>query len=448
MRTAPLLVLPLLSAALAAQWSLASPPTSPGNLVGHAMAADGGGDLLLFGGAATLAPNNQTWRYDGATWTQALPANAPTARTLASLVHDPVRGRFVLYGGWTSALSIGTASNQTWEFDGTAWTQATPPTSPPGLWKHGACFDLVRNRVVVYGGARNGFPIAESATWEYDGATWAQVATATNPGPRERPAMCFAAALGRTVLFGGIDPQTGGTDATWLYDGVAWQVLAIAGPRPTPRAGARLVYDGVRQVCVLVGGQDPVTGAPCADTWELDGGAWTLLPGSFAPGRDFGLAFDPARRFVVRYGGIAGSIANGETWQFGARSDLYGAGCAGSNGVPALVATDAPRTGTGWPLALTGGNASAPIAALVLGLADAPGLPLAAIGMPGCTAWANPDALLAAQATGGAATWFVGLPANPALVGAGLYAQALSLDAGWNAAGLVSSNAVAGLVGR
>ena len=400
MRSTIASLLPLLSASLSAQWTLANPPAAPGNRTGHMLAADAAGDLVLFGGAATFAPNNQTWRFDGATWTQLTPTSAPSARILASMVHDPVRGCFVLFGGWTSALSIGTANNQTWEFDGTAWAQATPTTSPPGLWKHGACFDLARNRLVVYGGARNGFPIAENATWEFTGATWVQVATNGNPGPLERPAMCFSLGLVRTVLFGGIDPQTGGSDATWLYDGATWQTLPVAGPRPTPRTGARMVYDSVRDVCVLTGGQDPVSGAACTDTWELQGAVWTQVPGSFAPGRDFGLAFDPVRRFVVRYGGVAGAVANGETWRFGARSEAYGAGCAGSNGVPALASADAPRTGAAWPLTLTNAGLAAPVAVLALGFANAPGLPLDAIGMPGCTAWASADVLLAAPAWG------------------------------------------------
>ncbi|MFN9947200.1 MAG: hypothetical protein ACK56S_10160 [Planctomycetota bacterium] len=449
MRAAIATVLPLFfCATLAAQWSIAGPPTSPGNRAGHAMAGDGLGNVVLFGGTAAFAPTNQTWRFDGFTWTQLAPAAAPTARSLASLVHDPVRGRYVLYGGWTSAVSIGTASNQTWEFDGANWTQVVPPTSPPGLWKHGACFDAARNRVVVYGGARNGFPIAENATWEFQGANWTQVATTSNPGPLERPAMCYATAFGYTVLFGGVDPQTGGSDATWSYNGASWQVLPIVGPRPPARGGAQLAYDSIRNVCVLTGGLDPVTGTPCTDTWELDGGTWTLLPGSFAPGRDFGLAFDPVRRFVVRHGGIAGAATNGQTWLFGARSDLYGAGCPGSNGVPALTAGDGPRLGAGWPLTLANANLNAPVAALVLGLANAPGVPLDGIGMPGCTAWASADVLLVAPAPNGAAAWSVQLPANAGLVGVQLYAQGLSLDLGWNPAGLVSSNAVDGLAGR
>lgn len=446
MRIAPLLLVPLLASGLCAQWLLATPTTSPGNRAGHAMAADANGAVVLFGGTASFAPNNQTWAYDGATWNQLAPSASPSARAQASLVHDPVRNRFVLYGGWTSAFSVGTANNQTWEFDGVTWAQVAPTVSPPGLWKHGSCFDLVRNRVVVYGGALDGFPIAVSQTWEYNGATWQAVATNGNPGPLERPAMCFSLALGRTVLFGGVDPQTGGTDATWLYDGAAWLQVAVAGPRPPARTGARMAYDSARSVCVLTGGADPATGASRDDTWEFDGAGWTQVPGALAAGRDFGLAFDPVRRLTVRYGGIAGAILNGDTWRFGAASEAYGAGCLGSIGVPTLTSSDAPRTGGVWPLALA--NAALPVAVLVLGLSDAPGLPLDAIGMPGCTAWVSADLLLSAPATNGAAAWSIPIPAQTALIGVSLYAQGLALDIGWNPAGLVPANALRGLVGR
>lgn len=442
------LLLPLLTAGLAAQWTLETPATSPGNRAGHAMAADASGNVVLFGGTASFAPNNQTWLYDGATWTQLAPSAAPSARSQASLVHDVVRNRFVLFGGWTSAFSVGTANNQTWEFDGVTWSQAAPTVSPAGLWKHGSCFDLLRNRVVVYGGARDGFPIAYNQTWEYNGATWQQVTTPTTPGPLERPAMCFSVALGRTVLFGGIDPQTGGTDATWLYDGANWLQIPVVGPRPSARAGAQMVYDSARGVCVLAGGLDPANGAARNDTWEFDGVAWTQVSVTFAPGRDFGLAFDAPRRFVVRHGGIAGAAINGETWRFGARAESFGAGCLGTNGVPALTSNDVPRTGGAWPLALTGANAVAPVAVVVLGLTSVPGFPLDGIGMPGCVAWVSADLLLAAPATNGVAAWSISIPAQAAILGIELFAQGLSLDIGWNPAGLVSANALRGLIGR
>jgi hypothetical protein len=260
--------------------------------------------------------------------------------------------------------------------------------------------------------------------------------------------MCFHAALQRTVLFGGINPQSSGSDTTWLFDGTTWTAAVVSGPKPAPRTGAKMVYDPLRAACVLVGGINPITGVPLTDTWEFDGAAWTQMPGSTTPGRDFGLAFDAARRFVVRHGGIAGSTTNGETWLYGARAQVFGIGCTGSNGVPALIPADAPRLGEPWSLQLTNSNASVPFAIVVLGLGQIAPVPLDGIGMPGCTAYISPDLLLSVPAVGGAASWSGAIPGQPALLGSHLFAQALSVDPGFNPAWLVASNAVDGLLGR
>jgi hypothetical protein len=78
-----------------------------------------------------------------------------------------------------------------------------------------------------------------SETWEWDGTSWTEVAT-TGPSPRIGSAI---AALGdRIVLFGGFDPGNGSLsdvrvlDDTWVWDGTSWTQLAI--PGPPARTGA------------------------------------------------------------------------------------------------------------------------------------------------------------------------------------------------------------------
>ncbi len=438
----------LLLASLPAQWTLATPPATPGARAGHGMDADTAGNVLLFGGTASFQPLNQTWQWDGSTWTQLTPATSPGVRSMIEVVYDSARSRHVVFGGWTTAISVGNASNETWEYDGTDWTLMAPTTSPGGLWKYGACYDLVRSRLVLYGGASNGFPIALQNTWEYDGTTWAQVPGASSPGPIESPAMCFHAGINRTVMFGGINPQIGGVDTTWLYDGVSWTAANVAGPWPAVRTGAEMVYDPFRAVCVLFGGMNPLTAAPFTDTWEFDGTAWTQVPATASAGRAFGMAFDVARRQVVRHGGVVGSATNGETWSYGAQMTLFGAGCAGSNGTPSLFAASMPRLGEPWSLTMTGTVVSVPFAVLVFGGAAIGPIPLDVIGMTGCSAWISPDLLVTIGATGGVASWTATLPGSPALVGAHLYVQGLSFDPGINPASLTVSNALDALVGH
>jgi hypothetical protein len=446
--------LPFLSLALAlplaAQWQLQSPTTSPSNRSGLAMAGQPNGPVLLFGGSAPLLPSNETWSWDGSDWTQLQPATSPGGRTLPAMVFDGARNRFVMFGGWLTAISVGTASNQTWEFDGTDWTQVNTATTPTGAWKHGMAFDSVRGRTVMYGGAANGFPIANANTWEYDGVNWVQALTpSAGPGPRERVAMCFHTALNRTLLFGGINPQSGGNDDTWAWNGTTWTLLPVTSVRPSARTGASLVYHAPRGVAVLHGGTAPQTGTALDDTWEFDGVAWTPVAFASNPtaARDFGCAFDGPRDGFVRFGGLSGGTANAETWTLGPRVTAIGPGCAGTAGIPDLRSVSGPHLGSGWQLQLGNLVPAVPFGVFVVSLTVLPPTSLAAIGMPGCDAHVAPDILAIGAASGGTAQWSGPLPNDLLLLGIDLAVQGLSLDAGANAAGLVAANALRGTLG-
>jgi hypothetical protein len=303
----------------AAQWLQRQPAASPSARVAAMMDfVPQNAGLVLFGGSAPLI-DNQTWVYDGSNWTQLTPATSPTARMGGSLVHDTARGVAVLYGGLASNISIPPPASDTWEWDGANWTAITTAGSAGARYRQGACFDSLRNKVVIYGGATSQLLIPPSnATWEYDGVAWAQVTTTGNPGPRERPAMCFFPSLGKAVLFGGND---GGSlsDQTWLYDGVAatWTQVAIAGPKPAARNAAVMVYDAARDLCVLHGGQD--SSGALADTWIFDGVAWTQQANGAQTIRDHAMAFLPGKNQVVRFGGFvaAPSTTTNQTWELG-----------------------------------------------------------------------------------------------------------------------------------
>jgi hypothetical protein len=437
----------LLLANLPAQWTQASPAATAGSRTSQAMAGDLAGNVLMFGGTTSFSPLNQTWIWDGSTWAQLTPATSPSGRVQMEVVYDTLRSRYVVYGGWTTALSTGNANGETWEFDGTTWTQITPTASAGGLCRYGACYDVGRGRVVIYGGESNGLPIALSNTWEYDGAMWAQVAGASTPGPLESPAMCFDIANNRTVMFGGVNPQTGGTDTTWLFNGTSWTAASVTGARPAARSGAKMVYDAVHGVCVLVGGMNPTTGVALTDTWAWNGTAWTQIAANAPSVRAFGLAYDIVHGQIVHYGGVSGSTATSATWLFGAYATTFGSGCLGSNGVPALASAGAPRLGGNWSVTMNNCVVASPIAILVLGLTQLPGVPLDGIGMLGCSAWVSPDVMLTINAAGGVASWTGALPNQPSLVGAHLYAQGVSFDPGFNPAWLVASNAVYAVLG-
>ena len=441
-RTAVLVSTCLLAAPAFSQWVPAQAVNLTTPLAGAAMAARSAGDVYLFGGDNNGALSGATWWWAGSEWYAVnTGATAPSARREAILVHDSNRGRFVLHGGWTTTGTTGPADDQTWEFTGTQWSLVGTAASPGGRWKHGACFDTVRNRTVLFGGASSGQTLAGNTTWEFDGSNWTQVVTTTAPSPRENHAMCWHGGLGRCVVFGGFDPSTGTNNETWLYSGSNWVQLAVP-QAPPARRSASLVYDGSRGVAILFGGID-AAGVTLADTWEFDGVTWTLQPTTAPAGADVALAFDSARRRAVRHGG-AGSP--GQTWLYGAYTDGIGLGCVGSNG-QVLLTGDAARIGQ--PILRRVLNlASTQLGVVILSLTQVPAFPLDVIGMTGCFGHVTPDVLFAVVGNNGTAIWNGMMPNNLTLLGIALYSQGLSLDPGWNPASLVASNALYALVGH
>lgn len=421
---------------LCAQWQYVPAATIPEpELYGCTMAADDAGNSLLFGGVkllnCCLTPFAETWQYAAGTWTQLATAGPHPAgdRSGHRMVFDSNRGLWVLYGG--RPVYPQSVWDETWEFDGTTWTQRFPAATPGGLAGHGMCFDRARNVTVAYGGQQ---------LFEYDGLTWVPRSPAHNPGFTPNCTMCYHQGLMRAVMF---DSANG---ATWLWDGVDWTQLPATGPQPGSRTFAEMVFDPFRNVCILAGGRDPA-GWFADDTWQFDGAQWSLAASGGALTYGFGMAFDVVDRVVVRFGGAgtASVSIDNDTWTWGATSTAFGSGCAGSNGVVTLQPADAPRIGQRYRQTLT--QAASAFAIGALSLHDITPLSLASFGMPGCTAYINPDALVPIGQSAGVVGFDIVVPAHAWLLGTQLFAQGLSIDPGVNPAWLVTSNATRGLVG-
>jgi hypothetical protein len=127
------------------------------------------GVAVLFGGSVinTNTALGDTWEWDGTTWTERTPAISPPPRLEHRLTYDPVRQRVVMFGGRSASYA---AFDDTWEWDGTAWTRVTPVVSPPPRYRGSLHFDPRRRRVVLAGGSSALGTLAD--VWEWDGATW------------------------------------------------------------------------------------------------------------------------------------------------------------------------------------------------------------------------------------------------------------------------------------
>jgi hypothetical protein len=409
---------------------------------------------VVFGGAAGDVLPDDTWEWDGATWTQHITNPAPAATFWGAMAFDGSSGCVLLFGGMnSSAQTLG----ETWAWDGLAWRQLHPPTHPPARVGHAMVWDGARGRLLLVGGAdRANMPFGD--TWEWDGQDWQLRHPANSPPARHDHALAFDARRGRVMLYGGAT-RTAVLGDVWEWDGVDWaQRAAVAAPGP--RTDLALSFDSRRGRTVLFGGAHlEILG----DTWEWDGDRWLQRSPCASPSPRGGHAtvFDEIQGTIVMFGGFDGANFPSDVWEYHnltpAEFEEFGRGCPGAVGAPDL--TRAEWTGAWLGESLTFVLDSIPAAPtsvpfLLLGTSDewVGGQPLPLlldpIGMPGCGLWIAPDLLTAPMPrVGPGAELAVPIPNDLRLVRAPFFAQAFVTELGANPLGVTASNGAIATIG-
>jgi hypothetical protein len=138
---------------------------------------------------------------------------------------DGAHGDVVLFGGDLYP----TIYNDTWVYDGTTWTQQFPTTSPPSGSSTGMAYDAARQKIVLFDGG---------GTWTWDGSSWANALPVVSPSQLYGVAMAYDAARRQVVLFGGAvsDGQVFGD--TWVWNGTSWRIPFIAQTSLAPDSGS------------------------------------------------------------------------------------------------------------------------------------------------------------------------------------------------------------------
>ena len=306
----PILLLAPLCASAQAQptWTQKSPPFPvPAGRLLHAMAYDAArSQIVMFGGySMEQASSNDTWVWDGSAWSQKIPrGNIPRSRYGHAMVFDSAHGQILLFGGYFGIDTGGfTRLGDTWVWDGAAWTQKLPQTSPLARSGHAMAYDSAHGQVVLFGGY-NGSYFGD--TWVWDGATWTQKSPPGSPSARTYHTMVYDSTRGQVVLFGGVDANSTKLSDTWLWDGANWTQYQGAAAPPA-RQWHMMAFDTAHHEVVLFGGLS-ATFSVLGDTWVFDGSTWTVQnPAGASPAARFVAAmdFDVARGQVVLFGGSA-----------------------------------------------------------------------------------------------------------------------------------------------
>ena len=148
-------------------WTKQHPAASPSARIFTSMAYDAAtGTVVLFGGRrGGFSAFNDTWTWDGTTWTKRAPAASPSPRKGAVMAYDAATGTVVLFGGLNKAG--GRAFNDTFTWNGTTWTKQATATGPSARWGGAMAYDAATGTVVLFGGVNPGASFVDDDTWTW-----------------------------------------------------------------------------------------------------------------------------------------------------------------------------------------------------------------------------------------------------------------------------------------
>ncbi|PYJ37734.1 MAG: hypothetical protein DME84_06430 [Verrucomicrobia bacterium] len=268
------------------------------------------GKIIMFGGFDGTTYLNDTWTFDGVTWTEVATNTRPPARAAAQMAYDSVTRKVVLFGGYDGTNYLG----DTWLWDGTTsqWTQAAPthhprPVTGPML------FPDPNGRVDLFGGFDGHF--YQLTMWQWTGFDWRRLSPATVPYARSSAAVATNPTSDQVVLFGGLADVN--PNNTWTYDGTTW---TLQSPRTQPVLvyAASAAFDPNINAVILFGGGSGGVDQNTTWRWLVARGSWkqvTTTP-SPPPREGAGMAYLPALGRVIVFGGQNSETPLNDTWQF------------------------------------------------------------------------------------------------------------------------------------
>jgi cysteine-rich repeat protein len=292
-------------------WTNLTPNPAP-RRAAHAVAYDSVRHrLVLFGGQQDYqVPTNETWEWDGTTWTQKLTLVVPPARSGHAMVFDEGRQRVLLFGG----AGTNGALNDTWEWDGTTWTQRSAVTSPLATLRPLMAYDGLRGVTVL---------CSDDGTWEWNGTTWSQRST-TFPALQDYTDLVYAGSAGVMLLE---------ANKNWLWNGTSWSSINFSAQVPWSNAPVAATYDTIRGRVQAVGYHASQTER--MSVWEWTNNNWVRQ----APNGETGVphawmtdvAYDPDHAITLLFGGWAFNYESmAQLWEWNGSSwrEHYGAGPA------------------------------------------------------------------------------------------------------------------------
>ncbi len=272
---------------------------------------------------------------------------APVPRYAASAIYDPEADRFVLYGGARDVFGavadppgtiwqLAMGEEQEWEatyFSG---------NRPQSRFGHQCIHDPLRSRMLLIGGYAGAYLMDVWALSLGSSPTWTLLqAAGPTPTGRNNFVAAYDSKRDRVIVMGGNNAGHYMNDvwALSLSNGLSWQQLTPAGTLPRNRMGHAGFYDPEHDRLLVFSGLGELSpNTPLNDAWELrlgDSLEWRVTNSTFQRAYH-SVANDPHRRRTLFFGGLASS-AYGDVfespWQL--QADLSPVSWSGAASPPA-----------------------------------------------------------------------------------------------------------------
>jgi hypothetical protein len=234
--------------------------------------------MILYGGGANyyfqrIDPGrNDTWAWDGTTWTELFPAHAPNPAACCypvQMAYDEAKSTL-----WLTTTGLVTM----WAWSGADWVSASPTGRPPQRFEFGLAYDAQQQGLVAvcgYSGEGTSLPYdaapSHDDTWLWKAGQWIELHPPTKPA-RGPCVAAFDAGHSELVV-------VSWDGATWMFNGYTWAQQHPFHSPPATQGDRSMAYDSTSQRIVLYGG---VLGCPCPiqepyvnQTWTWDGTDWS-----------------------------------------------------------------------------------------------------------------------------------------------------------------------------
>ena len=252
-----------------------------------------------------------TWEWNGTNWSQIITPN-PCTTMYPVGTYDLWSQRVMSFGGTDTCF-----------YDGSDWECHDPdPYYPPELFDHAMAFNPENQTTLLYGGSgQSSWPIS-TETFEWNGNAWTGYELSVTPGLVWKHRLAYMDVLDGIVLYGGSpDHYAHFYLQMWLYRDHTWTQLHPA-TTPGRRQSFGMVHDTWRDRLVLFGGiidyDEWLSSTVTDETWEFDGTNWTRMnPAHHPPAlEDPSMTFDSCRGVTVLFSGLGQSNWHDGTWEY------------------------------------------------------------------------------------------------------------------------------------